>query len=340
MTRPRILLVSTGGTITMTGGVGGGIAPALTGEDLARAVPELDTIAALDVVTFSTKPGASLTLSDLAEIAALIDARLGGNDAGAVVVQGTDSIEESAFALDLIVKSNKPVVVTGAMRGAASPGADGPANLLAAVTVATAPIMTGCGTTVVLNDEIHAARHVAKADTSLPGAFRSPAAGPLGRVAEGDVWLLFKPERLPPLARVIATTVPPVALVRIGLGDDGRLLSALAGLGYRGAVIEAMGAGHVPASVAPLVGALAEAMPVVLASRTGAGPVFTRTYGFDGSEIDLIRRGVIPSGMLSGVKARLLLQLLLGQGLARDEIASAYAERSEGHRSRREREAV
>jgi L-asparaginase len=328
MTRPRVLLVSTGGTITMTSHAGGGIAPALRGEDLVQAIPSLGAIADLDVVTFSTKPGASLTLADLVEIAALIDGRLEAGCSGAVVVQGTDTIEETAFVFDLLVQSPRPVIVTGARRGAGAPGADGPANLLAAVSVAASPAMTGLGAMVVLNDDIHAARYVTKADTARPDAFASPSAGLLGRVAENVVQPLFRLNRTPSLQRPADPSACPIALLRIGLGDDGRMIDALAGLGYRGAVIEAMGAGHVPAALAPVIGTLAATIPVVLASRTGAGPVFTRTYGFDGSEIDLIRRGVIPGGAINGLKARLLLQLLTAQGFDRAELAQAYAARA------------
>src|SRR4051812_32181627 len=106
----RVLLVSTGGTITMTGSAGAGITPTLTGQDLVRAVPQLAAVAELDMVAYSTKPGASLTVDDLVAIAALCDTRLAKDCAGAVIVQGTDTIEETAFALDLLVSSSRPVV--------------------------------------------------------------------------------------------------------------------------------------------------------------------------------------------------------------------------------------
>jgi L-asparaginase len=105
-----------------------------------------------------------------------------------------------------------------------------------------------------------------------------------------------------------------VALLRWAMGEDGRLLGALPGLGYEGAVIEAMGAGHVPAEAAPPLGALAQRMPVVLATRCMAGPVFTETYGYAGAEIDLLGRGLVAGGFLSGVQARLLLGLALRAG--------------------------
>jgi L-asparaginase len=108
------------------------------------------------------------------------------------------------------------------------------------------------------------------------------------------------------------------------MGDDGRLLGSLPGLGYAGVVLEGMGAGHVPADVAPLVGELAARIPVVLASRAMTGHVFTHTYGYPGSEIDLIQRGVVPAGYLSGLKARLLLGLVMRSGKGAD-VAAAFA---------------
>jgi L-asparaginase len=328
MTLPRILLISTGGTITMTDSPGAGIVPTLSGADLVRAVPELARKADLDVVSFSTKPGASLTLEDLSEIAALLDSKLSEGFAGAVVVQGTDTIEETAFVLDLLVKSERPVVVTGAMRGAAAPGADGPANLLAAVTVAAAPAAVGLGALVVLNDEVHAARYVQKSHTALPSAFTSPGFAPLGRVIEGGLQLYASLSRRPVLARPQQVADWPVALVKIPLGDDGRLLAALPGLGYRGAVIEAMGAGHLPARLAEMVSSLMEKMPVVLATRVASGPVFSKTYGFPGSEMDLLARGAIHGGSIAGGKACLLLRLLIANKLDGEQLKLAYAQHS------------
>jgi len=328
MTLQRVLLISTGGTITMTSAGGGGITPTLTGEDLVRAVPELADRAQLEVVSYSTKPGASLTLDDLVRIAALIDSRMSDGFAGAVVVQGTDTIEETAFVLDTLVASVRPVVVTGAMRGAAAPGADGPANLLAAVTVASTASAAGLGALVVLNDEVHAARHVRKSHTSLPSAFTSPGFAPVGRVIEGALHLYARLPRLPVIARPQNTADVAVALLTIPLGDDGRLLAALPQLGFQGAVIEAMGAGHLPAHFADKVEQLAAVMPVVLATRVGAGPAFEKTYGFPGSEMDLIARGAIPGGYLSGEKACLLLRLLIASGLPAAGLKTAFIARS------------
>jgi L-asparaginase len=242
---------------------------------------------------------------------------------GAVVIQGTDTIEESAFLLDVLVPAPKPVVVTGAMRGADAPGADGPANLLAAARVAASPEARGSSTLVVLNYDIHAARFVQKSHTALPSAFASPLIGPLGVVAEG--WPRFY-ARVPPTPRLPIADGPPVpvCLVKVPMGDDGRLLRAVPALGSAGLVVEGIGAGHVPAAVALILGEVAAAIPVVLASRAMAGPVFSCTYGYAGGEIDLLGRGLVAAGSLGGLKAGVLLGLALPNGQGLDAVHNAF----------------
>jgi L-asparaginase len=325
MPAPRILLIALGGTITMTRDASGTISPALSAADLVRAVPGLERVADVETTSPLALPGASLSIDDVLDVAARVDDRLDNGVDGAVVIQGTDTIEETAFLLDLVVRSERPAVVTGAMRGAQAAGADGPANILAAAAVAASPQMRGLGTLVVLNDEIHAARFVQKSHTALPSAFASPAAGPLGHVIEGTPRLRLQPTMRirPALQRGVGDA--PVALVRMSLGDDGRLLREARRLGYRGVVIEGMGAGHLPAPIAPIVGDLVQSMPVVLASRVHAGPTFTSTYGFAGSETDLLRRGAVAAGDLSGLKARLLLSLLLRADADRATIEQAFS---------------
>jgi len=310
MARPRILVLSLGGTITMLPGAEGGITPQLGAAELVAAVPALADVAEIEAHSPFRLPSPSLSPANLVQVARRIEQGFAAGCAGAVVVQGTDTIEESAFLLDLLVGGDNPVVVTGAMRGADAPGADGPANLLAAVRVAAAEEARGLGTLVVLNYDIHAARFVQKSHTTLPSAFESRPVGPIGAVAEGRTRIYVRPPRLAVLPAE-AGPPAPIALLRWAMGEDGRLLEALPGLGYAGVVIEGMGAGHVPAEVAPLLGALAARVPVVLASRCPTGPVFTGTYGYAGGEIDLVARGLIPAGILSGLKARLLLGLAL-----------------------------
>ena len=324
MAKPRLLVLSLGGTITMVPSEAGGIAPKLGAEELVASVPALAEVAEIEAHSPFRLPSPSLTPGNLVDIARTIEAGFAAGADGAVVIQGTDTIEESAFILDLLVGGEKPVVVTGAMRGADAPGADGPANLLAAARVAAAPEARGLGTLAVLNYDIHAARFVQKSHTTLPSAFSSPLVGPLGAVAEGRPRFFVRVSRAPTLAAAQGPPAP-VALVKWAMGDDGRMLSALPGLGYAGVVVEGMGAGHVPADAAPLVGELAARIPVVLASRAMTGPVFTRTYGYPGSEIDLIARNLVPAGYLSALKARLLLGLVLRSGEAASMVAAAFA---------------
>jgi L-asparaginase len=325
MKRSKILLVSLGGTIAMTKGAQGGIVPTLTAADFVKTVPGLDAMADIETASPLQKPGPSLTFDDLISLARFLDERLAGPLDGAVVIQGTDTIEETAFALDCLVESSKPVVVTGAMRGSQAAGADGPANILASVIAAASPDAVRRGVSVILNDEIHSALLVQKSHTALPSAFRSPLGGPVGLVVEGRAHFHLTAPRAPRIKGDFAPEDMPVALVKMALGDDGRILRALPGLDYRGVVIEGMGAGHVPLPVAEIVSELTAVMPVLLASRADTGPVFTRTYGFPGSEIDLLARGALSTGILSGVKARVLLTLALRCGWAHERIAGSLA---------------
>ena len=159
----------------------------MTGEALVEDVPEISEVAEVSAESFRQVPGSELTLEDLIELAAEIEGRIDAGAVGVVVTQGTDTIEETSFVLDLLVNRDAPVVVTGAMRNPTLPGAEGPANLLASVGVATAEAARGLGAVVVLNDEIHAARFVQKSHTSNLATFRSPLAGPIGYVFEYNV---------------------------------------------------------------------------------------------------------------------------------------------------------
>ncbi len=320
MTLSAVNVYVLGGTITMAPGANG-ITPQLTGEDLAARVPSLKELARLNVRTPLLKPGASLTMNDIAHVAR--DIASDPSASGSVVVQGTDTIDETSFLLQLLHSGDAPVVVTGAMRGAAAVSADGPANLLASVAVAASAGLRGSGVLVVLNDEIHHACAVEKMHKGLTSAFQSPNGGPLGYYIEGGLRIL---RNMPthPLPRFTPERFGKVALMKTSLDDRPDLLEALPGLGYEGVVLETMGAGHAPESWAPALEALGKHMPVVLASRVIGGPVFRNTYGFPGSEIDLLQRGLIPAGWLSPHKARLLLSVATGCGLGRHALQEAF----------------
>ncbi|AHH94601.1 asparaginase [Kutzneria viridogrisea] len=321
-----VSVISMGGTIAMTRPNGGetGAVPALDAFDLLDAVPELDSVGVqLRARAFRSQPGANLGFRDLAELAALITEEVDRGARGVVITQGTDTIEETAFYLDLSVLESVPVVVTGAMRHAGMAGADGPANLLSAVRVAACEQAGGMGCLVVMSDEVHAARYVSKVHTTSTAAFVSPGSGPLGYVVEGVPRLLNRPEDVLKVYVPPGAPEPRVALLTVTLGEDGAVLDCL-GDTVDGLVVAAFGAGHVPVALVEPLAKLAERVPVVLASRTGAGPVLTSTYGFPGSEQDLLRRGLVGAGFLAPVKARILLRQLLAARAGTEDIRKAF----------------
>ncbi|MDR1238013.1 MAG: asparaginase [Propionibacteriaceae bacterium] len=324
--KPTIAFLSAGGTITSIRTAGAaGILPTLTAQDLLDTVPQAAEVAEIIAVQVSHQFSASFSYAELLRMIALARQHVADGAQGVVISQGTDSIEETSYFFDLLWDEEAPLVVTGAMRNPSQPGGEGPANLLASIQTAASPNTRGLGVLVVLNEQIQAARFVRKSHTFAASTFTSPVAGPLGWVVEGTPILHTSVPRFPALEP--ATELPPVALVKSVLDDDGRLLRALLTLDYSGVVVEGMGGGHVPRSVVPAITELAAAMPVVLCSRTGAGEVLRHTYAFSGGEIELIREGVIPAGALDGLKARLLLAVLLSCGANRAEIAAEFSVR-------------
>lgn len=324
--RPRITIFSTGGTIASVRHAGNAAAPSLTAEELVAAIPQLREIARVIAVPFRQLPSSDLSLADMIALALKIDQAVAYGADGVVVTQGTDTLQETAFALDLLWGGEAPVVLTGAMRNPALPGADGPANLLAATLLAASPAARGIGALVVFNDEVHLPRFVRKTHTTNPATFRSLPVGPIGWVVENQVRIALRPVvRHHIHLSQMPADIAPVALLKVALGDDGRLLPDIVARGYRGLVVEATGGGHVPHVMVQPLADLARRMPVVLASRTGAGEVLRNTYGFPGSETDLLARGLIHSGALDGLAARILLSLLLTADPSGGTVVDAFA---------------
>lgn len=324
MSPPKLAILSLGGTISSVNTGGPGVQPSLTGEALVEAIPQLSEIAEISAASLRQVPGWALNLEDLIEVAGEAKRAIDEGAAGVVVTQGTDSIEETVFVLDLLVNRGAPVVVTGAMRNPTLPGADGPANLLAAVQVASSEAARSLGAIVVFNDEVHAARYVQKTHTQNPATFRSAMTGPIGWISEGKVRIAVRPTKHHHIELDALHGDQSVALLKLGLGGDERILGAVGELGYAGLVVEGLGGGHVPSHMAEPLGALAAEMPVVLASRTGSGEVLRSTYSFPGSEMDLLERGLISAGTLDGLKSRLLLTLLLRSGATRAEVSATF----------------
>ncbi len=270
------------------------------------------------------RPSTAITFADVLRLRDEINRRVTDGARGVVVTQGTDTIEETAFALDLLWRGEAPIVITGAMRNPSLPGSDGPANLLAAVQVAASDSARGLGVLVVFNDEIHAARFVSKTHTSRPSAFQSPLAGPIGWVSEGRPVIAAKPLGRFPLNIPSGNDIPPVALIRQVLDDDGWILPALATHGFRGAVIEGFGGGHVTPAMVARIEELVAQMPVVLASRTGSGEVLGSSYSYPGSETELLELGLVRAGALDGLKARVLLSLCLAGDPTASNVVAAF----------------
>jgi L-asparaginase len=326
---PRLLVVTTGGTIASRRDPAGAAATAAidTG-DLLGAVPELADIAAVEGRSFRLVNSWDMTPAAMLELAHELRSVLAADPPdGIVVTHGTDTLEETAVALELLVGPDRPVVLTGAMRAADRPGPDGPRNLLDAARVATGPTARDLGVVVVMGGEIHAARDVTKLHTTALHTFASPNTGPLGHVDDEQLRVRWRPQGLPPLPAIppAQTAIPPVALVTMvaGLGDGPVRWAAKAGVA--GLVLAGSGSGNVHAAAAPALGDLVDAgVPVVLASRCTAGTV-TPAYGGPGGGATLVERGVIPAGDLSGPKARLALAFLLATGATVGQIRSWFA---------------
>jgi L-asparaginase len=303
----QVAVASLGGTITMTGS--GAVSPTLGAKDL---------VAGLDVgeiATLATIPGASLTFTTLLEAFDWADKQVSRGAQGVVIIQGTDTLEETAYFFDCLWPHEEPLVVTGAMRHPGLASADGPANLAAAVATAASGNSRGRGALLVLNDEIHAARWVRKSHSSLPNAFAS-FPGPLGLVVEGAPQYFHPAHQLPALPR--PQDVPVVPLVEATLDDDGAILDWL---NVKGAVVAATGVGHVSEGMAEAISRAQ--FPIVVATRTGAGTTFRNTYGFTGSESDLIERGAVMAGWLCPRKARVLLRLAIGAMASIEDVFAA-----------------
>jgi L-asparaginase len=319
----------TGGTIAMRLDPATGAAvPALGAGDILAEVPALRDVAEFESEEFSRLPGPHVTPEQMWRLARRAAAWLERPDVdGLVITHGTDTIEETAFLLDLILTSDKPVVLVGAMRTVSDASWDGPGNLLAAARVAASPTARGYGVLVVMDEQILPAREVRKVHTEAAGSFATPEFGPLGVVDAGQVMFRRAPlarpawrdDRAEPGLRVRRLETN-VTLLQSFTGMDDRLVRAVIDSGARGLAMIAFGRGNVPPAIVP---ALAEAVGagrlVTISSRCVAGRVRPR-YGYEGGGLHLTKIGAILAGDLSGAKARLLQMVALA---LTDEISLA-----------------
>ena len=317
----QVAILTTGGTIAMQHDTAaGGAVPTLGAADFTAALPAgLPELRTEELVNL---PSSHFTLETLRAIRERVTALAAQPEvAGIVVTHGTDTLEETAYLLDLTVPGEKPVALTGAMRTVSDVGYEGYANLLAAIRVAAAPQARGLGAVVVLNGEIHAARYVTKMHTLSPATFQSPGWGPVGRVEGDAVIVMHRPER-----RVLPWRglEPGIVLFKLAVGMKTDLLEDALARGIRGVVIEALGGGRVPTWWLPVIERARErGTTVVVASRCPSGRVWDG-YGYPGAYHTLADLGCLFAEGLNGQKARIKLMVVLAVARTSDEVANLW----------------
>lgn len=319
----QIAILTTGGTIAMREDkAAGGAIPALGAHDFQPALAGLPVTTSIDPVC--NLPSAHFSLETLWTIRERTVAAVSRPEVdGVVITHGTDVLEETATLLDLSVDSDKPVVLTGAMRTASELGYEGFANLSAAIRVAVSDAAAALGTLVVFNDTVHAARYVTKAHTQDIGAFESPAWGPLGRLDVDGVHIAWRVSR-----RSVTTSQleARVTLIKLTAGAEPDLLRCAVHDDTRGVVLETLGGGRVPPTWLPVIeDALSQGVVMVTASRCVGGPVGDR-YGYEGAQGHLRRLGCLPAGYLNGQKARIALMVVLGAGLTGEDLRDVWVD--------------
>lgn len=323
----KVVVITTGGTIAMKyDAAAGGLVPAVSGDDLLEAVPALQQIAELEVNEYANVPSGHMTPQMMLEVAALADKYAARADvSGIVVTHGTDTMEETAYMLSLVCRTEKPVCITGAMRGASDMGYDGPANILAAVKTAACSEACGRGALLVFNDEIHAAAEVTKTHTVSCSTFASPHWGPVGHVYEDGVVFRRHSENL---EKITVNGILPdnVELLKVYAGMDDFFFRCAADKPVQGLVVEAVGCGNVTPKVMEGIRYVrAKGIPVVLASRVHAGRVVP-VYSYLGSAGSMKGFNLLYAGELTGQKARLKLMLALAEAADFNELKQYFTE--------------
>ena len=318
----RLLLLATGGTIAgcaeNSATLNNYTAGVLGGDALLAAVPQLQGLAAISVEQIANVDSADLLFAHWRALVVRIRAAFAADPelAGVVITHGTNTLEETAWLLQLLIDDPRPVVLVGAMRPATALSADGPLNLLQAVQVALSPEARGHGVLVVMDGQIHGAQRVTKLATQGVGAFASPGSGPLGWVDDAGVHLpaASGSRQVPFAGLVLPEQWPQVAIVHGCVEPPGFQITALLQAGVDGLVFTGTGAGQLSRSEGQALEAWQGPLPLMLRSnRCGRGPVHERD---DDGEL-----GLVAAGGLSPQKARVMLLLALIAGLHRDELA-------------------
>jgi L-asparaginase len=312
--KPLIATFFTGGTISMRiDPLTGGAIPALSGEEIIAQVPGLDLIADFDIINFGRWPGPHVTPSRMMALALSVKEKLAHKGIiGAIVTHGTDTLEETAYLLDLVIDDEKPVVFVGAMRNSSELSWDGPGNLRSAVRAAIDPLTRGLGVIVAMNDQLIAASEATKTHTESTDTFQSRDFGPLGFVDKDRVIVMRRPFQS---EHIVTDQIDErVDIIKMYAGADGRFIDFAVGDGARGLVIECLGRGNVTVATLPAIErAIVAGIPVVISTRCPRGRVLD-TYAYEGAGKQLKRMGAILGGMLPSHKARIKLMLALGAG--------------------------
>ncbi|WP_155890993.1 asparaginase [Ectobacillus panaciterrae] len=305
----KILILHTGGTIAMEEDQDTGFVKPQGNNPLLKFIPPSNEIDLLVEDVFHL-PSPHMTPKEMLVLQQLIHSKIQqDNIDGVVITHGTDTLEETAYFLDLTVRSNIPVVVTGAMRSSNELGSDGLYNFLSAVKVASSAEAKGKGVLVVLNDEIHCATNVTKTHTSNVATFQSPQYGPIGLVTKRGV--VFHQAILHRESYRVENVTKNVLLLKAYAGMDGTLLTAIEALPVDGLVIEALGQGNLPPKTVPAIQRLiGKGVPVVLVSRCFNG-IVQDVYSYEGGGKQLKEMGAIFTNGLSGQKARIKLLVAL-----------------------------
>ncbi len=305
----------------------GGAVPALGGAELLARAPGLGEIADLEPVDWGLVSASHFAFDQLLELAGLVRAALDRPDVdGAVLVQGTDTIEETSFLYDLLHRSSKPLVIVGAMRNADQPGYEGPANLRDAIRCAVDPRLQGQGVVVAMGGTVHAADDVTKTHTEAYATFQSLNFGPLATIDDGGIVVLRRRERRRSLGAIPDAAAEPVLLVTAVIGERGDIVRLALERDVRGIVVAATGAGNTtPELLAACRDAMAQGVPVVITTRCPSGRA-RPAYGFPGGGMDWAHAGAIFAGHLGGPKARIALALGVGAGLDEPGLRELFAE--------------
>lgn len=308
----NILVVFTGGTFSMKiDDKTKAAIPFYHGNELINMIPEAGTLASISTYEFGNYPGPHITPALMLLLSKKIKEFVKQKDVdGIIITHGTDTLEETAYFLDLTIKTEKPIVVIGAMKTSSEPDWDGPKNLIDAIHICNNPNSYGMGVLVCLNGEINAASEVTKTHTEDVETFMSLDFGALGFVDKGRVVY----NRLPRKLETFETEKinPNVDLIKVYAGMDQKFFRFSADSGIEGIVVEAMGVGNVPPPVFEGIKyALDKKIPVVLVSRCPAGETLD-IYGYPGAGKWLKKEGVIFSDYLNGQKARIKMMICLG----------------------------